>query len=75
MKNVSHPQGQIIDVNKSAINRNFDFFQPLSNLSENWSFATCITNLGGMYENLFKISCPQVNVNADNDADTDDAEP
>ena len=48
--------------NKSAI---LNFFQPLLNLFENWSLVTCITNLGRIHEKLFKLSRPQVNVNAD----------
>ena len=57
---------------KIAISRPFwIFFQPLLKSSENWSLATCITNLGRIH---FKLSCPQVNVNADPAANTDDAE-
>ena len=68
-------QGQIIDVkcknrNKLAI---FNFLKSLLNLSENWSFVTCIT-LGRIHEKRFKLSCPQVNVNPDANADADDAE-
>ena len=40
-------------------------FRPLLNLSENWSLLTCITDLRRIHEKLFKLSCPQVNVNAD----------
>ena len=62
------PQGQIIDIKceKIAINRSF-FFHPLLNLSENWSLLTCITNLGRIHEQLFKLSRPEVNVNVDAD--------
>ena len=64
---LSLPQSQIIYVKceKIAINRPIFFFQPLLNLSENWSFVTYITNLGRIHEKLFNLSCPQVNVNAD----------
>ena len=56
---------------KIAISRPFwIFFQPLLNLSEKWSLVTCKTNLGRKHEKLFKLSRPQVNVNAD----ADDAE-
>ena len=56
---------------KIAISRPFwFFFQPLLNLSEKWSLVTCKTNLGRKHEKLFKLSRPQVNVNAD----ADDAE-
>ena len=66
---LSRPKGQIIDEkgetrNKSAL---LNFFRPLLNLSENWSLVTCITNLGMIHEKLFKLSRPQVNVNADAD--------
>ena len=44
--------------------------RPLLNLSEKWSLVTCKTNLGRKHEKLFKLSRPQVNVNAD----ADDAE-
>ena len=51
---------------KIAISRPFwIFFQPLLNLSEKWSLVTCKTNLGRKHEKLFKLSRPQVNVNAD----------
>ena len=54
---------------KIAISRPFwIFFQPLLNLSEKWSLVTCKTNLGRKHEKLFKLSRPQVNVNADADA-------
>ena len=43
--------------NKSAI---LNFFQPLWNLFENWSFVTCIPNL--------LLLSPKVNVNADANA-------
>ena len=57
MKNfmLSRQQAQIIDANmrknpnKSAI---LIFFQPLLNLSENWSFVTCIKNFGKIHENF-----------------------
>ena len=53
---------------KIAISRPFwIFFQPLLNLSEKWSLVTCKTNLGRKHEKLFKLSRPQVNVNADAD--------
>ena len=55
--------------NKSAISI---FFQPLLSLSANWSLVTCITNLKRIHEKLFKVFRPQVNVNAD--ANADDAE-
>ena len=45
-----------IGVIKSAI---LNFFQPLLNLSENWSLVTYITNLGRIHGKLFKLSCPQ----------------
>ena len=74
MKNFgSYSASQIIDVtkncHKSAL---LIFFQPLLNLSENWSFVTCITNSGRIHAKLFKLSCPQKNV--DVDADPNDAE-
>ena len=51
---------------KIAISRPFwILFRPLLNLSENWSLVACITNLGRIHEKLFKLSRPQVNVNAD----------
>ena len=65
---LSRPQGQIIEVkcekSQKGINQPFTiFFSPLSgllNLSENY-----LTNLGNIvHEKLFKLSCPQVNVNA-----------
>ena len=61
------PQGQIIDVNAKNRNKSaiFNFFQPLLNFSENWSFLTCITNLGRIHEKHINLSCSQVNVNAD----------
>ena len=71
---LSRQQGQIIDVGLKAKNRNKSailiFFQPFLSLSENWSFVTCITNFGNIHEIFFKLSGPQVNVNAD----ADDAE-
>ena len=47
--------------NKSAF---LIYFQPLLNLSKNWSFVTCITHLGRIHGKLFKLPCPQANVNA-----------
>ena len=45
---------------KIAINQPFwIFFQPLLNLSENWSLVTCMTNLKRICEKLFKLSRPQ----------------
>ena len=38
-----------------------------------WLLGACITNLSRIHGTLFKLLCPQVNVNAD--ADVDDAEP
>ena len=75
---LSRPQGQIIDLKCENLNKSdiLNFFsaliklRPLLNLSENWSLVTCITNLGGIHEKLFKLSRQQVNVNADADADT-----
>ena len=67
MKNFSkssRSQGQFIDI-KCEKNRNnaaiLNFFQPLFN----WSLVTCITNLENIHEKLFKLSRPQVKVNAD----------
>ena len=55
------PQGQIIDVKcknrkKSAI---WNFFQPLSNSSENWLVLTFLTHLSRINEKLLMLSRPQ----------------
>ena len=36
-----------------------NFFQPLLNLSENWSLVTFMTKLGRIQEIIFMLSCPQ----------------
>ena len=58
---LSRPQGQLIDINAKNSNKSaiLIFFQPLLNLSENWSLVTCITNLGRIHEKLFMLSRPQ----------------
>ena len=61
MKNffmILRQHGLIVDVknrNKSAIL----IYQPLLNLSENWSFATCITNFVKIHKQILKLSRPQ----------------
>ena len=49
---------------KIAINRLFWIvFQPLLNLFEHFLLGTCITNFKRIHEKLFKISCPQGQIN------------
>ena len=61
--NLSHPQGQTIDVKceKSHEIGNFEFLNPVLNLSENWLLITCIglTNLSRIHEKLLQLSRPQ----------------
>ena len=51
--------GALAPPTKIPINQINRPFQPLLNLSDNWSLATCIANLSRIHEKLLKLSSPQ----------------